>query len=513
MLTLRPYQDHAVENLRGGLRRKIRRQMLYSPTGSGKTEMAMAVIRGAVAKKKRVIFLCNRIQLVQQASSRFAKAGIEHGVIQGDNSRAAYLPMIVASIQTISSRRFSLSEFDLIVVDEAHGCGGSTQYHEVFFANKDKPIIGLTATPWTAGLGREYAQLEGPLFQEMVVAATIPELIESGYLVDADIYGPSEPDLSKVEVTGDDYNEKQLEDAVNRPKLIGDIVEHWLERGNGMSTVCFATSIAHSKAIVEQFQRFDVAAEHMDYLTSDVDRAAILGRVTAGETKVVSNVGILTEGWDCPVVRVMILARPTKSLTRYIQMAGRVLRPYIDPVTGETKEKALILDHSGTCRRLGFPTDEHPLILDTTKPGKKKPYAPPEEKLPKVCSHCSFLKAAGVWKCPACGFAPQRQSEVSAVDGTLVLMKRSKKTKDEKAHAERFGSKQDVFSMLMHERNQRQYSKGWVSNKYRKIFDVWPTGLQHSPKKPSDEFQRWLKAEQIRFIKGLKKKEQANAAA
>lgn len=511
-MILRPYQEEAEEKLREALRRKVRRLMLYSPTGSGKTEMAMSLIRKAVAKGKRVLFLCNRIGLVQQASRRFQAAGIGHGVVQGNNTRAEYMPVIVASIQTVAARGLDVADFDLIVVDEAHGCGGSTQYHAVIFAASDKPLVGLTATPWTKGLGRVYEELGGPLFEEMVSAATIPELIELGFLVDAEIYGPSEPDLEAVRTSGDDYNEEDLEKAVNKPKLVGDIVEHWLERANGESTVCFATSIAHSKAIVERFMQAGVAAEHLDHFSTDEERKATLDRVASGVTKVISNVGILTEGWDCPVVRVMILGRPTKSLTRYIQMAGRVLRPYTDPVTGEIKLMALILDHSGTCRRLGYPTDEHPMELDDGKPAKKRDYVLPEEKQPKVCQHCSFLKPAGVWKCPACGFAPQRQSNVTAIDGTLVLMKRSKKSKEEKELAMRFGSKQEVWSMLTHVRNERQYSKGWQSHKYRAIFGVWPTGLDHTPRKPSDALGRWLKAEQIRFAKS-REKEKSNAAA
>lgn len=512
-LALRPYQVEAVEALRGGLRRKVRRQLLYSPTGSGKTEMAMEVIRAAVAKDKRVIFLCNRIHLVSQASRRLDAAGIRHGVMQGSNNERLYMPVIVASIQTVARRGIPLDDFDLLVVDEAHACGGSTQYHDVIFANKDTPLVGLTATPWTRGLGRVYEDLGGALFQETVIAATIPELIADGFLVDADIYGPADPDLTGVGTTGGDYVEADLDKAMNKPKLVGDIVEHWLEMANGESTVCFASGIAHSKAIVERFLSFGVAAEHLDCYTPDEERAAILGRVTAGQTKVVSNVGILTEGWDCPVVSVMILARPTKSLTRYIQMAGRVLRPYTDPVTGEIKLRAMILDHSGTCRRLGYPTDEHPIVLDDGKPAKKQGYEPPPEKLPKVCTNCSFHKPAGVWKCPACGFAPQPRSTVESEPGKLVLMKRGKQTKEQKELAERFGTKQEVWSMLTHERNHRDYSKGWASHKYRQIFGVWPNGLSHVPQPVNEPLRRWLTAERIRYINGMKKKEQGNAAA
>lgn len=491
----REYQTGAVQNLRAGLASGYRRQILSSPTGSGKTEIGMILVRGAVAKGKRVGFLCNRINLVGQTSSRFFRAGISHGVIQGSNTSRTYENVIVASIQTVAKR--GMPPVDLLIIDEAHGVAGSKDYRKVIAAHNG-PVIGLSATPFSKGLGKHYDELRGPLFEQMVIAATIQDLIDQGYLVDCDVYAPSQPDLSKVKITAGDYNEKELGEAVDKPLLIGDIVTNWRKYASGTPTVCFATNIAHSRHIVEQFIGAGVTAEHIDCYTDEDERAAILARVASGHTLVISNVGILTEGWDFPACKTMILARPTKSLIRYLQMAGRVLRP------APGKERALILDHSGTVQSIGFPTDDFPMELDDGKPKQSSGSdRKQEEKKPAKCPKCSYLKKNG-GKCPVCGFQPQKQNTTEHAAGELVPL-----TKKEKAKAAKLAGldKQHVYSELYRMGEEHGYKPGWVANQYRSIFGVWPKGLQEVGRPPSLVVQSMVKANMIRFHKG-----RANAA-
>jgi len=492
MFEAREYQTYAVQNLRAGLAEGFKRQMLSSPTGSGKTEIGMILVRGAISKGKRVAFLCNRINLVGQTSARFFKAGIAHGVIQGANTSRTYENVIVASIQTVAKR--GMPEVDLLVIDEAHGVAGSKDYRKVISQHKG-PVIGLSATPFSKGLGKVYDDLGGPLFEQMVIAATIQELIDQGFLVDCDVYAPSQPDLSGVKITAGDYNEKELGEAVDKPLLIGDIVTNWRKYANGTPTVCFATNIAHSRHIVEQFIASGVAAEHIDCYTSEDDRKDILARVSAGKTLVISNVGILTEGWDFPACRTMILARPTKSLIRYLQMAGRVLRP------SEGKDRALILDHSGTVQSIGFPTDDFPMELDDGKPkqttGSDKKV---EEKKPSKCPQCSYLKKTG-GKCPVCGFLPLKPNTTEHAPGELVPL--TKKEKAKQAKLDGLG-KQEVYSELYRMAEERGYKPGWVANQYRGIFGVWPRGLKDVGRPPSLVVQNMVKSAMIRFHKGNK---------
>lgn len=494
-MKLRPYQEAAISALRISLAGGNKRLMLYSPTGSGKTEMAMSIISGAVAKGKRVVFLCNRIHLVGQASKRFYRSGINHGIIQGDNTRHVDSQVIVASIQTVARR--GMPDCDLIVIDEAHSVAGSRDFRSVIISRNNVPVIGLSATPFSKGLGKWYQELGGELFESMTVATSIAELIRDKYLVDCDIYAPSEPDMSGCKMQRNAYGEHDWSDRdvareSDKPKLVGDIVDHWLRLSYGLPTVCFASSIPHSKHIVDAFNGRGVSAEHIDCYTSEEDRAEILHRVETGETLIISNVGILTEGWDFPACRTMILARPTKSLIRYIQMIGRVLRPH------ETKTRALVLDHSGTVSRLGFPTDDLPMELDDGKPKDAKKDAKKDDALPKPCPKCHFVKPPKTPLCPQCGFKPERKSDTEHEDGELQLVTRNASMPD----------KQDFYSQVLHIARIKGYSDGWAAHAYREKFGVWPRRLDHSTKEPTAETRAWITHRNIKRAKSKSRVEQ-----
>lgn len=476
---LRPYQVAAVDKVRHAMCEGKLRVLLYSPTGSGKTEVAMEIVRGALNKGKRVAFIANRIELISGASRRFGTAGIAHGVLQGANTVNLHSPVLIASIQTVASR--GLPPVDLIIVDEAHGCAGSKAYQDLLLKKHNLvPVIGLSATPFSPGLGK--------IFEELVSAATIRELIDLDYLVDCEIYSPSEPDLTGVKIVSGDYQPTQLGKAVDKQELVGGIVKHWLKLADRKPTVCFATNIAHSLHIVEQFRAAGASAEHIDCHTKPEERAATLARVASGETTIISNVAVLAEGWDCPAVEVMILARPTRSLIRYIQMAGRVLRP----ASGKTR--ALLLDHSGTALQLGFPTDDLPLVLDNGKgdtSGKRQREEPKAEE----CAKCSFIRPPKVHACPKYGFAPERQNDVEVVEGELVKQVRASKRPLTKSH------KQHAYSQLISIANARGYQDGWVSNKYREFFGMWPRSLNKVSAAPSEEILDWVKSRQIAHAK------------
>jgi superfamily II DNA or RNA helicase len=183
----------------------------------------------------------------------------------------------------------------------------------------------------------------------------------------------------------------------------------------------------------------------------------------------------------------MILARPTKSLTRFIQMAGRVLRPF------PGKTRALLLDHSGSVVRLGIPTDDLPLDLDEGKP-RKSGTAERKKSEPTPCPKCKYVRASGVHACPQCGFAPVRQSDVEVQSGTLVKYRKHLQPQD----------KQHIFSQLVWIADSRKYADGWVSNKFKNYFGTWPRGLARVPVTPTDELLNQIRADQIRYAKSVK---------
>lgn len=493
---LRPYQQHAEHQARIALARVCRRVVLYLPTGGGKTLTATSIIQKALAKGRKVVFLANRKQLIQQTSAVLHRYGIAHGILQAENTTRIHERVLVASIDTVHTRGLP-DDVGLIIIDECHGAAGSEKYQALLAKYNAVPVVGLTATPFAVGMGKHFDKLGGALFEHLVVGATIKELIEAGYLIDCDIYAPSEPDLKKVRSSKGidgllDYNQSDLEEAADKPELIGDILAHWRKLADGKQTVVFATSIAHSKHIVEQFQAAGVNAEHIDYWADDDERAAILGRFARGETMVLSNVALLSEGWDCPACEVMILARPTRSLIRFIQMVGRVLRP------ADGKTRALLLDHSGSTARLGHPCEDLPLELDDGKPkAASKQKAERSEPLPKPCASCHFMKPAKVHVCPKCGFAPEQQSDVLVGDGELVKMERKKPIRKEVG--------QHIYSQLLGYAQNKGYKTGWAFWKYEEFTGKEARGLRQVAATPTPEILNWIKSRQIAGAKAREK--------
>jgi superfamily II DNA or RNA helicase len=491
---LRPYQEEALVKMRASIAKGNRRIVMYLATGGGKSRIAAEVINLAAEKGKRVAFLVNRKGLVHQFSRTLDKLGIRHDVAQGENTWITGKPILVGTIQTVARR--GLYDTDIIIVDEGHAVPGSKEYRDLIFQFKDKVIISITATPFAKGMAKPYAELDGqPLFQDLVVVATIKSLIKQGYLVDCDIFSPSEPDLAGVKMQKNafgemDYSEKELGKAVDKVDLIGDIVSHWKRLAGGKKTVVFATNISHSKHIVEQFQAAGVKAEHVDGYMLDEDRDQIMHRFSSGVTSIISNVAVLREGFDVPACQVMILARPTCSLTAYIQMCGRTLRPY------EGKDKALILDHSGSVLKLGYPTEDLPLKLDdgsvsAAKKAQKEKEEPKEMKCPK----CNYIKKTFV--CSHCGYAPEQKHGVVHADGELKAAPRKKMLTADKAR---------LYAELKYIAQARGWSDGRLAHCFRDIAGTWPNAYkQAEPVHPRHETISMVQSLAIRYAKGMQK--------
>lgn len=480
---LRPHQLSGLDGLRQKIREGFRRIVLMGACGFGKTTVASAMIQGAVEKGKRAIFIVDRIELAEQASARLDAEGIDHGVVQGNHWRyRPHYPVQVCSIQTLARRE--IPPFDLAIIDECHVLHKAHQTLMQRFPQV--PFIGLSASPFTRGLGRH--------FQAIVVAASTRELIDLGYLVDARVFAPSQPDVSKVKIVAGEYHEGQLADATDKGELVADIVSTWQRLGEDRQTLAFAVNIAHSKHICEQFKAAGIAAEHIDAHTDQMQRYYTVRDFKTGKIRVLVNVGILDKGFDYPGASCLIMARPTKSLMVYIQQAGRVLR------IADGKQDALILDHAGNTARHGFVTDDLPTELDD---GKKRDAKARERKepLPSSCPSCKFMRPARVHKCPNCGFAPERQSNVEHKDGELIEVKRAKVPVAEKER---------VYAELRGYAQIHGYKDGWAYFQHQKKFGTYPA-RKVQPKEPSEETLRWIRHTQIRYAKH-KEKEQRNAA-
>ena len=412
MVALRPYQSRAISAVRDHVVAGRRSVLLASPTGSGKTLTSAEIMRSAVALGSRVLFVVHLRELVDQTVAALASLGHDWiGVMRGDDSRTDSLaPVQVASIQTLARREKPTAQ--VVVLDEAHRSIADSYVKHVWDAYPESVIIGLTATPCRGdgrGLGERY--------QALVVAATYEELIKAGHISEPTVYAPSrDVDLSHVRRVGGDFVESELEEVMG--KIVGDVVDEWKHRAEGMKTIVFASGIKHSKQIVESFLGAGVSAEHLDGETPGAERREILARLASGQTRVVSNCAVLTEGFDCPSVRCAILARPTLSLVLHRQTVGRVLR------AGDVAP--IVLDHAGNCARHGLPTDDLEWSLDGEAKLKKKTDH-------RVCKSCFAYFSVREDTCPHCGWKvppPKPRKDIEIVPGPLVQVDKAKLERD-----------------------------------------------------------------------------------
>src|SRR3984885_2647740 len=370
LLPLRPHQERALAELRRSLMSGWRRPLLMLPTGGGKTLIAAHIAAGALAKGKRVAFVVPALSLI---------------------------------VQTLARRR--RPEVDLVIVDEAH-----QMHKEIFRWMKDCPnliFIGLSATPWSRGLGK--------YCDDLIIAATTRELIDQGYLSDFVAFAPSDPDLSSVSTRAGEFQQDELADAMDRPAITGDIVETWLKRGEDRPTIAFCVNRNHAKHVADRFAGAGVAVEYLDGETPREDREAMFARFRSGATKILCSVGVLTTGFDADV-RCIIDAQPTKSRILFVQKIGRGLR------TAPGKDHLVILDHAGNHLRLGMVTDVGQDRLDDGKERQNANQRARErgEPLPKLCDDCKAVVPRAARECPSCGASIQARNEVEAIDGDLV---------------------------------------------------------------------------------------------
>jgi superfamily II DNA or RNA helicase len=270
-------------------------------------------------------------------------------------------------------KKFGMPRADVVVIDEAHHARAKTWAAVIHhYQDAGATVLGFTATP-----SRGDRRGLGNIFDALVLAPQVRELIELKRLVPTIIYRRPMIDkaaLAEIKVsrvTGD-YEEADLDLLINRPKLVGNIVEHYVKFGQARRAVCYASSVAHSRNLQAEFERLGIPSAHIDGDTPKHERDQILARLSTGEIRVICNYGVLTEGWDCPAVACCILARPTKSFVLYRQMIGRVLRVHEE--SGKTN--AIILDHANCTEDHDHPESDVIWHLSEDQRAEIKPRKP-----------------------------------------------------------------------------------------------------------------------------------------
>lgn len=502
-IALRGYQRDSIRQLDESFCRGQKSPLLCLPTGNGKTVIAAELIRRHVDAGGTALFLAPRRELIWQTTAKLTAIDVKHGVLLAgaDHLRNLYATVQVASIDTLRSRlrdrKLQLLDPDLVIVDEAHLSVTKNQ-QKLLDRWPAARRIGLTATPT-----RKDGRALGTLYDTLIEPVTVAQLIAQGYLVPVRYFSIAEPDLQHVRITASDYNTKDLDAAVNRPELVGDVVQTWLQRAAGRRTIVFASSIVHSVALCEEFLQAGVSAEHVDAATPQADREGSFDRFASGKTQVLTNCFLASYGFDLPTLSCVVIVRPTKSLMLYLQMVGRGLR------TAPDKTDCLLLDHAGCVHRHGFAHDARAWTLDG-----KRSLADPDPnivhhemtELRQIdCPECAAV-FAGTRTCPECGFylAP-RGRKVKTLDGDLVEIGVGL-DRDEIDHM--------VFhSELRGFAQECGYKSGWAAYKYREKFGEFPLREWNNEPAalPSITTRRWIKSRTIAWQKAREKTEAQSA--
>ena len=415
-MKLRDYQKESVDSVSAALARG-RRVALVAPTASGKSVICAEIVRRFLEKRKveRVLVLCHQGHLLIQNEAKIHEivpnSLLKTGVYCASEKRKeTNKQIILASRDSLGRSPEACGKFSLVIVDECHlidvnaGTDKSkTHYSRIFKHLGDVFIVGLTGTPWRLSGGLVYG--DGKFFQELGYEIKMAYLIEKGYLSPYTLPKGKKRLIDttgmRVTATGD-FSTKDLE-AVSMPEdVIESCLNEWQKYAADRKTsIFFCCSVAHAK-LVEKLLHKRLKSDKICYVDGSLTgekRKEILSRITAGEIKAIVNIGVLTTGFDAPVIDCVVMLRGTASVALFVQCIGRGLR------THPGKEDCLILDLAGNFERFG--SVEDPIVEE------KPPTAKPRERVEegevaqpgmKLCSVCGNEVKSTKRECPSCGY-------------------------------------------------------------------------------------------------------------
>lgn len=433
---LRGYQVRLEDAVRSRMR-DFGRILAVLATGGGKTVLFADIARKAAIKGNKVLILAHRDQLIKQASRKLLDTGLQHGIIMAGFTANMRLPVQIASVQTLVRRVDRLVDsgvvFDLIIIDEAH-LSSAASYLKIVEAWPKARVLGVTGSPVRLD-GKGLGRASGGLFDTIEEGVSISQLIDDGYLVRPCIYASREKiDLSGVKVVGGDYDSSAVADLMDKPKITGSAIESWRTHCNGVPAVAWCANVAHAEHVAKEFCANGIPAVALSGESSSEERDKALKNLSNGSIKVITFAMLLVEGVDCPAIGAVILLRPTMSLSSYLQVIGRGLRPiYAQGMALDTRAdrmqaidagpkggKCFVLDHCDLWRKHGTPDEDREWSLDGAKKKKGKKKDPDTEKVPDQCPQC-FHVFPSAPICPSCGHVMERKvRKIEEVDGELV---------------------------------------------------------------------------------------------
>ena len=388
--------------------------LLQSPTGSGKTAMAIYMINRSIQNNKRVGFTVPRRELLKQTSKTFDGYGIKHSYIAAGKAFNPHAKAYIGMIDTMARRLDTLPTLDVLIVDETHFGQKSLETVINHYKKQRTWIIGLSATPWKLS-----GQGLGCWYDAMVEGQDIRWLIDNKRLSDYKFYaGKTKPDFSGLKVTAGDYAKGEVAEFMEDKKvIIGDCVSDYKRRAMGRLHIVRCASIKHSQMTAQAFIDNGVPAAHVDGATPDDEMKRIIQAYARREILVLCFCDLLNFGFDLSQASGMDVCiesgsdlKPTKSLAGQMQFWGRILRYKEQP--------AVIIDHVNNYIEHGFPCSEREWSLSDREQGKRA--SSQSDSIPvRQCDNCFFCHIPSP-TCPECGYVYEIKSrEIEQVDGEL----------------------------------------------------------------------------------------------
>lgn len=406
-VSLRPYQEQGVAEIRLRYMQGRNSVLFVLPTGGGKTVCFCYIAEQASKKGNRICILVHRDELVDQTSRSLSDIGVRHGVIAANRSMDLSCAVQVASVWTLARRlhRIPPQFFQLIIVDEAHHAVAGSWARVTEHYSQAK-VLGVTATP---------ERLDGKglvnHFDDLVVGPDTAWLTAQGFLAPAKVFAPpTKLDTSKLRTRMGDFRMDDAERQLQEGGIMGDAVTHYTRHIFPGTAIAFCCSVAHAEAVAEAFQAQGIRARSIDGTMDKAERRQLIAQLGTGEVQVLTSCMIISEGTDVPSVTGAILLRPTQSLSLYLQMVGRCLRP------APGKTHAIINDHVGNSLRHGLPTDPREWSLEGKTKKQREAAAPV-----KVCPGCFAAIPSAARVCPECDHVFEAEKrEFTTIDGDLV---------------------------------------------------------------------------------------------
>lgn len=386
MFKLRDYQSDGIEQIRSLFRKNIKRIVFCAPTGSGKTAIFTFLAKEISGRNKRVLILTDRCELLEQAGGSFSRLNLSHDYYTAKTKIEPKNNVIIAMVETLKRRNITefIQSFDVVIADEAH----KAPFDKLFeFTTPDQYILGFTATPQRKGKQPQLSMYYDAIIQDI----SIKFLIDNGFLAAPKYFGVQN-DVSKLKKIGGDYSEREQQSFFTKTEQYKGLERNY-KLFKDKKTIIFCPTIETCEGVILELQKFSSQIVYFVHSgLSKQEREQQLSDFDKSINAIMVNCGVLTTGYDCPSIDVVVLYRATTSLPLFLQMVGRGSR------TTETKKEFTILDFGMNVKTHGFWHNERVWELDHSVRKKGEGVAPV-----KFCQKCEAILPASAKKCSYCG--------------------------------------------------------------------------------------------------------------